>query len=70
MVIEFKYYSNTAFKHVHTTIDEFQLQHEDVRQISGYVEGLRQEYPEAKVSQWVIYCFGNQGFRVFGVPAT
>ncbi len=67
-VIEFKYYSNTEFKHFKTPIDEFILQEEDTRQIAGYVEGLRQEYPEAQVSQFVIYCFGNQGFRVFEVP--
>ena len=67
MVFEFTYYSNAAFKHFQTTIDEFQLQDEDLRRIRGYVEGLRQEYPEAQVSQWVIYCFGNQGFRVFEV---
>jgi len=40
----------------------------DTAQINGYVEGLKKEYPEAKISQFVIYCFGNQGFRVFEVP--
>ncbi len=29
------------------------------------VEGLLQEYPQARVSQYVIYCTGNQGWRVF-----
>ncbi len=64
-VIEFKYYSNSAFKKLKTTIEEFALQAEDTKQIAGYVEGLQQEYPEAKISQFVIYCFGNQGFKVF-----
>ncbi len=32
-----------------------------------YVEGVRHEYPEAQISQFVIYCFGNQGYRVFAV---
>ncbi len=68
IVIEFKYYSNTAFKKLKTTIAEFQLQTEDTLQISGYVEGLLQEYPEANISQFVIYCIGNQGFRIFEVP--
>ncbi|MBF0203711.1 MAG: hypothetical protein HQK67_05205, partial [Desulfamplus sp.] len=41
-------------------------------QIAGYVEGLKQEYPQkeypdVKISQYVIYCFGNTGFRVFEV---
>ncbi len=65
IVIEFKYYSNNEFKQFKTSIEEFQLQEEDTKQITGYVEGLRQEYPEALISQYVIYCFGNQGFRVF-----
>ena len=26
---------------------------------------LRAEYPKAEISKFVIYCFGNQGFRVF-----
>ncbi|MFQ5617157.1 MAG: PD-(D/E)XK nuclease domain-containing protein, partial [Anaerolineales bacterium] len=66
-VIEFKYYSNAGFKKLKTRIEDFELQAEDTRQIAGYVEGLRQEYPEARIEQFVIYCFGNQGFRVFAV---
>ena len=67
-VIEFKYYSNTAFKKLHTRIDDFQLIDADQEQIAGYVTGLRQEYPEGlQIAQFVIYCFGNQGFRVFAV---
>ena len=66
-VIEFKYYSNTKFKTFDTTLKEFELQDEDTQQIAGYVEGLRDEYPEAKISQFVIYCIGNQGFRVFEI---
>jgi hypothetical protein len=67
MVIEFKYYSNSEFAKLKTTIDEFQLQKQDTEQIDGYVEGLIQEYPEAKISRHVIYCFGNLGFKVFEV---
>ncbi|MCP5045959.1 MAG: AAA family ATPase, partial [bacterium] len=65
IVIEFKYYSNTKFKEFKTTLDEFPLQKEDTLQIAGYVEGLQKEYPEARISQFVIYCIGNKGFRVF-----
>ncbi len=65
MVIEFKYFSNTEFKKFKTAIDDFEPREEDTTQIAGYVEGLNQEYPEAKVSRHVIYCVGNQGFRVF-----
>lgn len=52
IVIEFKYFSNSELK-------------KDTLQIAGYVAGLKEEYPEAKVSQYVIYCFGNRGFKVF-----
>ena len=65
MVIEFKYFSNAAFKKFKTTLSDFTLQKEDTEQIAGYVEGLALEYPEAKVSQYVIYCIGNQGWRLF-----
>jgi len=68
-VIEFKYYSNTDFKKkFKTSIEQFELIDTDTQQINGYVKGLKEEYPEAKISQFVIYCFGNQGFRVFSVP--
>jgi hypothetical protein len=66
-VIEFKYYSNSELKKSKTTIENWKLLQKDTEQIAGYVEGLKQEYPEAKIEQFVIYCFGNQGFRVFKV---
>ncbi|SLM28172.1 conserved hypothetical protein [Desulfamplus magnetovallimortis] len=67
LVIEFKYFSNAEFKKFKTTISDFTLQDEDTMQIAGYVEGLATEYPEAKVSQYVIYCIGNQGWRIFKI---
>ncbi|MDM8532372.1 AAA family ATPase [Anaerolineales bacterium HSG25] len=67
-VIEFKYYSNAELKKkFKCTIEAFKLQTEDTEQIAGYVEGLLEEYPEAQIRQFVIYCFGNQGFRVFEI---
>lgn len=66
-VIEFKYYSNAEFRKFNTSIDAFELQPKDTVQIAGYVDGLRAEYPEAQIAQFVIYCFGNQGFRVFAL---
>jgi hypothetical protein len=67
-VIEFKYYSNAAFKKkFKTTLANFQLQAEDTEQIDGYAVGLRQEFPRAQIERYVIYCIGNQGFRVFPV---
>ena len=70
MVIEFKYFSNAEFNRLKTPIEDFELRKEDTEQIAGYVEGLRREYPEAKVSRHVIYCFGNQGYRVFDISQT
>ncbi len=67
IVIEFKYFSNAEFKKMKTAIKKFRLRKEDTLQIAGYVAGLKSEYPEAKISQFVIYCFGNQGFRVFEI---
>lgn len=66
-VIEFKYYSNAEFRKLDTTIEAFTLQSEDKAQVQGYAADLRREYPEATIAQFVIYCFGNAGFRVFQV---
>ncbi|MDM8523027.1 PD-(D/E)XK nuclease domain-containing protein [Desulfococcaceae bacterium HSG8] len=65
IVTEFKYYSNAEFRKCRTSVEKFALKEEDTSQIAGYISGLKQEYPEADVSQYVIYCFGNQRFRVF-----
>jgi hypothetical protein len=81
IVIEFKYLSNSEFKKFNTTVKKFSLREEDTIQIAGYVEGLKNEYSgeqyanntsqykhcNLKISQYVIYCFGNKGFRVFEV---
>ncbi|RLT43843.1 MAG: AAA family ATPase, partial [Chloroflexi bacterium] len=66
-VIEFKYISNSKLHTEKINIERFVLPVEDSEQIEGYAQGLRQEYPEARVALFVIYCFGNQGFRVFAL---
>jgi len=68
-VIEFKYYSAAEFKQKfkRTRLENFKLQVEDTAQIAGYVEGLHTEYPQAQIQQFVIYCIGHQGFRVFEI---
>ena len=66
-VIEFKYYSNAELGKMKTTIENFTLQKADTEQIQGYAAGLRTQYAEAVISLHVIYCFGNQGFRVFDI---
>jgi hypothetical protein len=69
-VIEFKYYSNADLTKMKTTVDKFTLQEADTEQIRGYATGLMAQYAEARISLHVIYCFGNQGFRVFDVTDT
>jgi len=64
-IIEFKYFSNTEWDGMKTSLEEFTVREEDTLQIRGYAEGLRQEYPEANIRLFVIYCIGNQGFSVF-----
>lgn len=66
-IIEFKYFSNTEWSRLKTPLEDFTVREEDTGQIRGYAEGLIQEYPEAKIRLFVIYCIGNQGFRVFEV---
>ncbi|KAF5085982.1 putative AAA-ATPase [anaerobic digester metagenome] len=66
-VIEFKYFSNTEWTGMKTSIEDFSVREEDTVQIRGYAEGLRNEYPEADIRLFVIYCIGNQGFSVFDV---
>ena len=66
-VIEFKYYSNAETKKKKDFIKNFKLKAKDSEQINGYCKGLLQEYPEAKIRKYVIYCFGNQGYRFFDV---
>lgn len=66
-VIEFKYISNTEFARMKCSIDNIHLRKKDSIQILGYAEGLKKEYPEVNVHLFVIYCIGNQGFRIFEV---
>lgn len=66
-VIEFKYISNSKMQTEKIKLDSFEVQAADSEQIRGYAQGLQQEYPETQVALFVIYCFGNQGFRVFAL---
>jgi len=60
-------FSNAKLKKMKTTIKKFTLRKKDTDQLIKYVDDLKKSYPTAKVSQYVIYCFGNNGFRVFEV---
>lgn len=52
---------------MNTSIESFSVRDEDTKQIMGYAEGLRSEYPQALVRMFVIYCIGNLGFKVIEV---
>ncbi|MEZ4866580.1 MAG: AAA family ATPase [Caldilineaceae bacterium] len=67
LVLEFKYISNRRLQREQIKIDEFKLPTNDTEQIRGYARGLHKEYPEAQIALFVIYCFGNQGYRIFPV---
>ena len=66
-VIEFKYYSKRKMLQDAIDLATFELKDDDTTQIRGYVEGLKREYPEAEISQFVIYCFANEDFRFYQV---
>ncbi len=60
-------FGKSLFKKLQCSINDFPLKNEDLVQIEGYVEGVKREYPEAKISTHVIYCFGNMGCKVFDI---
>lgn len=66
-VIEFKYLSNSKVQREKIKITDFAVTATDTEQIRGYAQGLQQEYPQARINLFIIYCFGNQGFRVFAL---
>jgi hypothetical protein len=66
-VLEFKYYSNQEIRKQRINIKKFQLIPGDQDQIEGYCQGLAEEYPQSRVFKYVIYCFGNKGYRIFRV---
>ena len=62
-LMEFKYYSNAKSKGI--DVDQFSPAEKDWNQIAGYDADRRREYPQKNIQSYLIYCFGNQGFRVF-----
>jgi len=67
-IIEFKYYSLAEFSRFNRTPETFELQAEHRHQVQRYGKGVLMEFPEAEVRLFVIYCFGNPGYRVYEVP--
>jgi hypothetical protein len=78
-LLEFKYYSNARLNKISrglglkgaAKISRFQAPKEDIKQFEMYVEEWKKEHPQPRPGNksFLIYCFGNQGYRVFPVPA-
>ncbi|MEM7537317.1 MAG: PD-(D/E)XK nuclease domain-containing protein [Chloroflexota bacterium] len=66
-MIEFKYYAKTKMQEKDVNIAEFEALDEDIDQLRGYARDLEQEVQEIEVRQFLIYCFGNEGFRLFEI---
>jgi hypothetical protein len=71
---EFKYYSNTQWNKISRTltgqtnvekISRFQALERDINQLKAYEAQWKKEHPHAGNKSFLVYCFGNQGFRVF-----
>ncbi len=72
-LLEFKYYSNarlnkiSAGLRVSDKISQFQPPSKDIEQLKAYGEEWKKEHPGPGNKSFLVYCFGNQGFRVFPV---
>ena len=70
-LLEFKYYSNARLNKISPglpvidKISQFQPPAKDIEQIKGYEAHWKQQHPQPGNKSFLIYCFGNQGFRVF-----
>ena len=62
-LMEFKYFSNAKSKDL--DLDSFCPPEQDWNQLAGYHQEQCTSYPEMNISSYLIYCFGNIGFRVF-----
>ena len=74
-LLEFKYYSNarwnktskkTGGKNV-TKISQFQPLEKDIKQLKAYEAEWKKQHPQPGNKSFLVYCFGNQGYRVFPI---
>ena len=79
-LLEFKYYSNAKWKKIRKElpgskegkktkdkISLFQAPKKDMKQLKAYEKEWKKEHPQGEKKSFLVYCFGNQGFRVFPV---
>jgi len=68
-LMEFKYISNARTRENKIDIDRFRPSEKDCEQLLGYARDQRTRYPEQTLVAYLIYCFGNTGFRIFPLDA-
>ncbi len=68
-LLEFKYYSNAKWNKIKTgkKRGEFEPPEDDLNRIREYKEEWKRKHPNGQKGCFLIYCFGNQGYRVFPV---
>ena len=64
-LMEFKYISNREGDRRKLVIDDFQPPAKDREQLNRYCQDQKEQSPEQRIQSYLIYCFGNRGFRVF-----
>ncbi|MCP5051746.1 MAG: AAA family ATPase, partial [bacterium] len=70
-LLEFKYYSNAQWNKISAGIEgnipQFQPPETDINQLKAYEREWKKEHPQGEKKSFLVYCIGNQGFRVFPV---
>ncbi|MCP4155578.1 MAG: hypothetical protein GY757_48085 [bacterium] len=70
-LLEFKYYSNAKWKKISRDIDgniaQYQPPEKDINQLKTYEKVWKKEHPGGNKKSFLVYCIGNQGFRVFPI---
>ena len=54
-------------KNLKTTVSKYSLQEKDITQLTNYANSLQNEFPEANILKYIIYCVGNMDFKVFEI---
>ncbi|MCP5049332.1 MAG: AAA family ATPase, partial [bacterium] len=70
-LLEFKYYSNAEWKKISADINgniaQFQPTETDINQLKAYEKEWKKEHTRGEKKSFLVYCIGNQGFRVFPI---
>ena len=65
LLIEFKHFSRTEGERL-DVLNWKNPQPEDIKQVNGYAEDIRNKYPELTIHRYVCYTVSCSGFRFFG----